>query len=405
MSVVVEKPYQFVPPHRGNLWPTLIQRLRLVDYYLRKKEGVVSYECRHLDRLRGSLKAGHGILLAPNHCRYADPLVLGWLSREVRQHVFAMASWHLFNKSWFDRYSIPKMGGFSIFREGLDRQSLETAIEILDQAPRPLVVFPEGTTNRINDRLQPLLDGVIFMARTAARRRAKRDAGPVVIHPVGMKYLFRGDIGQWADQMLLPIEERLSWVHRPGRGILERINRVADGLLSLKEIEYCDGIGTGSLAERRDRLIETLLQDAEQDLLGREASGPVIARVRACRSKIVATLLAPETSDAEKRKLRLQAVAIDLAQKLDAYPTDYLQTDQLTDTRILETLERMHEDFFGKGCNPSPLHAVIEVDEAIEVRDERIPRGEEDPVLSQLRSRLEAMLARLAGEARMVRSL
>jgi 1-acyl-sn-glycerol-3-phosphate acyltransferase len=99
MTVVVEKPYEFVPPHRGDLWPTMIQRLRLVDWYLKRHDGVVSYECRNLDRFRESIDAGHSILLAPNHCRYADPLVLGWPARQVNTHVHAIASWHLFAKS------------------------------------------------------------------------------------------------------------------------------------------------------------------------------------------------------------------------------------------------------------------------------------------------------------------
>ncbi len=92
-----------------------------------------------------------------------------WLAaREAKTHVHAIASWHLFAKSWFDAFAIQKMGGFSLFREGTDRQSLETAIGVLAEATRPLILFPEGATNRTNDVLQPLLDGVAFIARTAA---------------------------------------------------------------------------------------------------------------------------------------------------------------------------------------------------------------------------------------------
>ena len=130
-SDVVETPYKFIPPHRGNLWPTLIQLFRMYEPHLRKKEGVVSYEIRNEERLRRSLLDGHGIMLAPNHTRYADPLVVGWLAKRVGTHVFAMASWHLFNMGFFKAFSIHKMGGFSIFREGLDKQSVETAIDIL----------------------------------------------------------------------------------------------------------------------------------------------------------------------------------------------------------------------------------------------------------------------------------
>ena len=51
-NIVFEKPYEFIPPHRGNLWPTIIQRFRLIDRWLRKSHGITSYECRHAERLR-----------------------------------------------------------------------------------------------------------------------------------------------------------------------------------------------------------------------------------------------------------------------------------------------------------------------------------------------------------------
>ncbi len=66
------------------------------------------------------------------------------------------------------------MGAFSIYREGVDRQSIDLAVEILATGERPLVIFPEGAVFRTNDRLQPLLDGVAFLARTLPRSGPKR---------------------------------------------------------------------------------------------------------------------------------------------------------------------------------------------------------------------------------------
>lgn len=403
MSVIVEKPYVFVPPHRGNRWPSFIQRFRLVDFYLRRKAGVVSYECRHADRLRASLARGDGILLAPNHCRYADPLVLGWLSREVGRHLFSMASWHLFNHSWLDRFSIPRMGGFSVFREGIDRQSLEMAIEILTEAKRPLMVFPEGTTSRVNDALQPLLDGVLFMARTAAKRRMKADpSARVVIHPVAIKYVFRGDIWQWVNAALAPLEQRLSWPVDHDGAILPRLMRIAQGILALKEAQYFGAPQQGSLPERRTALIERLLQTVEQLDAASEplAADQVLARVRQCRAKLSSRLLDTRTSEPEKVQLRRLADQVDLAQQLHAYPTEYLDPQEITDTRLLETVERMHEDFLGRPISPSPLHAIIEVGEAIHVPDAKHNRNGEDNLLKQLDQNLREMLVRLSREAR-----
>ena len=54
-KIIIEKPYRFIPPHRGNWWPNFIQRFRLIDRYLQRNQGIESYEVRHADRLRASL--------------------------------------------------------------------------------------------------------------------------------------------------------------------------------------------------------------------------------------------------------------------------------------------------------------------------------------------------------------
>ncbi len=48
-----------------------------------------------------------------------------------------------------------QVGAFSVYREGMDRDALKCAIQILVDARRPLVLFPEGVISRSNDRLHP----------------------------------------------------------------------------------------------------------------------------------------------------------------------------------------------------------------------------------------------------------
>ncbi len=407
MTVVFDRPYQFVPPHRGNGWPSFIQSFRIVDMYLRKKEGIVSHECRHSDRLRESLSRGDGILLAPNHCRYADPLVLGWLARETRTHVYAMASWHLFNKGGFDGFAIRKMGGFSLYREGSDRQSLETAIEILCAAERPLILFPEGTTNRTNDVLKPLLEGVTFIARTAARRREKHQGGQVVIHPVAIKYLCAGDIRPWADAQLDALEDRLSWgptKHR-SMSLVQRLWRLSEGLLALKEIEWTGTSKHGPLPERRDALIEELLTQCEtRNDLACEPDATIRDRVCVIRSCAAISFFANPGDPAHRHKCEADVRAADLAQDLSSHPNCYLTPGEITDTRIVETIQRIQETIQGKANSDAPLHAVVEVDEAIQVPTAKAPRGVEDPLLTVLRDRLTMMIDRLSKEARPIES-
>src|SRR6476469_4084805 len=184
-KIIVEKPYQFLPPYRGTFWPAFFRGIRVHDYYLRTTEGVVASEVRHVERLRASIAAGDAVLITPNHPRTADPLAMGWLGAATPCHFHMMASWHLFQSSQLYGWAIRAMGGFSVNREGVDRQAINTAIELLAEAKRPMVIFPEGATSRTADKLQAMLDGVAFIARAAAKKRTKQTPpGQVVVHPV-----------------------------------------------------------------------------------------------------------------------------------------------------------------------------------------------------------------------------
>ena len=170
-----------------------------------------------------------------------------------------MASWHLFNQNWFYRFMIRMMGAFSVNREGLDRQAVDEAIRILQQAERPLVIYPEGTTSRTNDQLMSLMEGPAFIARTAAKRRAKHDGGKVMVHPIAIKYLFQGDLDQASHDVLSDIEHRLTWSPAPDLPLVDRIVKVGNALLSLKELQYCiETVPGESLRERQNRMVDHL---------------------------------------------------------------------------------------------------------------------------------------------------
>src|SRR5262249_3535110 len=159
-----------------------------------------------------SLDAGHGVFLAPNHARPCDPLVVGLLAARLRRPSYCVASWHVFvSRPRWQQWFIRRLGTFSIHRWGMDREALKACIHILAEAKRPLLLFPEGLITRTNDRVGTLLDGAAFIARSAAKQRAKAaQPGQVVIHPVGIRYVFEGDIDQAAGSVLDTIEQRLT---------------------------------------------------------------------------------------------------------------------------------------------------------------------------------------------------
>jgi len=402
MSVVVEKEYRFIPPHRGSLIPSLIQRFRLVDLYLARKYGVVEHECRNLHRFMQACQEGKSILLAPNHCRYSDPLVLGWPARHAKTHLFAMASWHLFSASRFQAYAIQKMGAFSILREGIDRQSLEMAIDILGRAERPLILFPEGATTRSNDRLYPLLDGVAFIARSAAKRRAKHDSGSVVIQPVAIKYLYHGDIATWVANAMGRLEKELGWRPTKGQCLSSRVKRIIIAVFAMCEVRYLGRPATRSFHFRKDDLVRTLLDQAESryGLSSKEEIEP-LTRIRKLRSTL-STTLSSSSSLKEREVGRHYADITDLAQRLHYFPHRCLDKSLISETEILEALEGLQEILLGRPDFPGPFKVIIDFGEPIPATPDRCPRGDADPLLSQLAQSLSSMLGKLACESRFV---
>ena len=340
-------------------------------------------------------------MLTPNHCRNADPLVMGWLVRDTPCFVYAMASWHLFNQDRFTAWAIPKMGGFSINREGVDRQAINTAIEVLAEAKRPLVIFPEGAVTRTNDQLHAMLDGVAFIARTAAKRRARENPDhQVVVHPIALKYLFAGNIHEAVGEVLGEIEHRLTWPIQEGRPLLERIEFVGRGLLTLKELLYFGEPQSGRIGERMSRLIERLLGPLEEEWLGGAKPGPVVPRVKALRMKMIPDMLKGDLEPAERDRRWSQLEDVYLSQQISCYPSDYLKLP--TVDRFLETVERFEEDITDQVRVHGDLKVIIEIGEPIVVSPQRDKRAEEDPLMVEIRERLQGMLDLLAHESRLL---
>src|SRR5436190_1717430 len=403
-KIIVEKPYQFLPPYRRTFWPSVFRAIRLHDYLLRKSEGVVAHEIRHLERLRASLASGHAVLITPNHPRTADPLAMGWLAVETPCHFHSMASWHLFEHGRLHGWVIRALGGFSVNREGVDRQAINTAIHLLSEAKRPLIIFPEGATSRTADHLQALLDGVAFIARAAAKKRSKQSPpGKVVVHPVAIKYFFGGDIRRVSDEVLTEIEHRLTWQPQHHPPLMERINKVGLALLSLKEIEHFGRAQAGTTAERLGRLIDRLLGPPETEWFKGVRAGAVVWRVRNLRARLLPEMVAGTISPAERARRWQQLADIYLAQQLATYPPGYLVRP--TVDRVLEIIEKFEEDITDKARLHGQLKVVLDVGEPIEVSPERQRGVSVDPLMVQIREALQAMIDHLAEESPLLETL
>ncbi len=368
-NIVIDKPYVPVPPHRGKLWPWLLSMY--VPRMLRKKYGVEQVQCINADRLRDSLKAGHGILLTPNHTRDEDPFVLGTLCRQVGTPFFIMASWHVFMQDKLHRFLLQRAGAFSIYREGIDRTAVNTAVEILETAQRPLVIFPEGLISRTNDHLNELLEGTALIARSAAKKRAKMEpAKKVVVHPIALRYEFQGNIDQAVGPVMDNIETRLTWPPARQLPLLERIYKAGNALLSLKEMQYLGHAREGEIGPRLANLMDAILNPLEDQWLKARHTDSVPSRVKRLRTAILPDLTKGEIDEAERQRRWTQLADLYFAQQLFHYPPDYVRNNP-TPHRLLETVERFEEDLTDQITMHGPIGATITVGEAIEVNPAR----------------------------------
>ncbi len=385
-GIVSDKPYVPVPPYHGKLWPLALSFY--LPRYLRKTYGVREVRCAGTDKLLASIRAGHGVMLTPNHCRDEDPFVLSSLTRETRQPFFVVASAHLFMQGRLKAFVLRRAGAFSIYREGMDKQAVANSIDILATASRPLVIFPEGHISRTNDRLTPMMEGTALIARQAAKKRAKdKPDGKVVIHPIAIRYHFKFDVNAAAEKVLEEIERRLTW--RPNRGmpLIQRIRKVGAGLLALKELEYVGHTQDGTIAERVAKLIDFILKPLEAEWTNGNSEGYGVARVKRLRSAILPDIIKGEIAEAERERRWRQLDDAYLAQQLCHYPPDYISDERQTG-RIMETIERFEEDLTDAIRVHGPVEAVITVGDAIEV-----PAGKADfDLMDAIEAQIESML-------------
>ena len=381
-AVVIDKPYTFIPPQFSRFWHAVVRLI--LPRQLRKEYGIAAVECIGAEKLRASLAAGHGVMIVANHCRPCDPMVLDFLAAEAGRPFHVIASWHVFMTGKIQRFLLPRMGGFSVYREGMDRESLKCAIKTVADGKFPLVIFAEGIITRCNDRLVNFMDGPAFMARAAAKQTK------VVIHPVFIRYFFEGILEQSILPVIEAIERRLSWQPQVQLPAHERILKIGGALLGLKEIEYFQAPQPGTFRERLLRLEDHLLTPLENQWTPGRHDGDPMARVKRLRSAILPAMVTSELTEPNRAARWRHLADVYLVQQLHCYTGDYIENP--TPERILETIERYEEDLTDVARPHFPIRAVITVGDAIEVTATRDRSLEVDPLTAEIRQRLEELL-------------
>jgi hypothetical protein len=139
-------------------------------------------------------------------------------------------------------------------------------------------------------------------------------------------------------------------------------------------------------------LIDHLLVPLENEWVKGRREKEVVARVKLLRIAIVPEMAAGTLSETELQRRWRHLADMYLAQQLSCYPPDYL-AENPTPERILETVERFEEDITDQARVHTPMRALVEIGEAIEVTPERTRSADGDPLMVAIREQLDAMLA------------
>lgn len=404
IEIIREEPYEFVPPVDSDWWCWLIRTFKLRSF-LAKEYRVESVEVRGVERLKASFAEDRGVILAANHSRLADPMVMGELTTAVGRNLFAMASWHLFKEGALQRFLIRRIGAFSVYREGNDRQAVSQAINILVENKRPLLIFPEGAVSRHCDKLMEFMDGPGFIARQATKRREKEGKNPVVIHPIAIRYAFDGDAERAITPDLEELEKSFSWQPQTHLSTKQRLRKIGETLLTLKEAEYLGAAAEGDPHERATSLIAQVLRRIEEKWKltnGDDDPGyaNVVSRVKRIRTVILPDLIEKKVTPEDRDDRWRDLAACYYVQQIAHYPKGYLTGENDLPERVLETVERMIEDYQDRASYHGPLHCTIEIGEPVEVGATRDRKADGDPAMKLVAERIQAMLDAQVAERR-----
>ena len=343
----------FWPPRPSRFWAAAFLPFR--RWYLHRYYGIAEVIVEGIEKLKKGIGPGDGILIAPNHSHDSDPHVMMEVSTRAHRRFYFMAAWQIFRPHWgLDGWCLQRMGAFSVDREGCDRRAVKQAVGILTTG-NTLVVFPEGEVYRLNDRLTPLLEGVAFMALTAQRdldkaAAEKPESGTRVwVVPTAIRYKYVEDISAKLEESIKQIEARMLWHPPHGAPLAERILRVGELALTIKEKEKLGHSreNQGELPSRIALFIEELLKRNETKHLKKSPSAETVPlRVKALRRHLL-EIWTDEKADREPlRQAREGLDDVQLVLQLYSYPGDYI-TEKPSIERMAETIEKFEEDLTG----------------------------------------------------------
>jgi len=368
---VNRQPFQTPPkvwPPKMTPWLVRLWR-PLINRTLRKSQKITQVEVQGADHVRSALKDGAGTLITPNHSFHYDSYVMIEAAHRCGSCFHFLSAWQVFAMSKpFEQKVLQWHGCFSINREGNDLQAFKTSVDILRESPHPLVIFPEGDIYHNNDRVTPFREGAAAIAMSAAKKGPRK----IVAIPAALKCFYVEDPQEGLLELMSRLEESLHWRPRKDLSLPVRIYKLAEGMITLKEIEYHAGPRTGTLPERIAALSSKILADLEKEHGVRDRGGIIPERVKEARKAIIKASEKEGLSENEQLRLTNQMDDLFFVIQLFSYPGNYVQ-EKPTLERIAETLDKFEEDLL-KADYPGirgERHAIVRFGEPLEIPTER----------------------------------
>ncbi len=356
--------YVFRPARYSPFWaPVLVALGRFV---LRRKFNVQSKTVEGMEPVVALHRAGHSLLIAPNHADHADPPVLLSVGRRHGMAFHFMAARDPFEMGALRAWAMQRVGAFSVDREGADLAAVKAALQILKEGRYPLVIFPEGEIWHHHEVLDVLNEGVATIALRASA--SMPDGRRCHIVPTALRYTCDPSVEQGFSERLAALERHIWWKPRPDLPVVDRIYRLGRGLLAIKEEEHLGHAQVESLHQRIASLQVGLVAQVEARIGAAPAGRSVPERVKTARHRIRQRLLdeAAPPGPEETASLYEDLDRLFLVVQLYSYPAPYAGAQPTVD-RIAETIFKLEEDVFGEGHHPSPRSVRVRFAEPIDV--------------------------------------
>jgi hypothetical protein len=247
------------------------------------------------------------------------------------------------------------------------------------------VVLPYHT----NERLTPFREGPAAIALMAAKKAQR----PIVCIPCAMRYQYVEDPTPALLELMSRLEIALLWRPRPDLALRQRIYHLAEGLLALKEIEYCGQTSSGSLQQRIAQLNEFILGRIEARQGLNPDGSTVPKRVKLLRQRAISQLEKLPADDASRTTFIDDLDDLFLVVQAFSYPGDYV-VEQPNIERIAETLDKFEEDVLGvpTATIRGTRRATVTFGEPIPVAEQRDKRLSATALTKTIEDRVRGLL-------------